>query len=113
MAKVRSSTVTYRAAPASTRKNPADPLRAKIFANGRSQAVRLPKSMRFSCSEVFIRQDGNHVILEPIPEQPVDAKGWPIGFWTEMDRLREGLDWDGFNIEDDPIPEPIRPWDAD
>lgn len=30
---------------------------AKIFTNGRSQAVRLPASFRFSTSEVFIRRD--------------------------------------------------------
>ena len=113
MKKVRSSTVAYRGAPQSTLSKSADPLRAKIFANGRSQAVRLPKSMRFSCSEVLIRREGDAVIMVPIPEQPVDAKGWPIGFWKEMDRLREGLNLDEFQIEDDPIPEPIRPWDDD
>lgn len=113
MAKVRSSTVAYRAKPTSTRSKAADPLRAKIFANGRSQAVRLPKSMRFTCSEVLIRREGNAVIMEPISDQPVDAKGWPIGFWKEMDRLREGLNLDEFQIEDDPIPEPMRPWEDD
>lgn len=30
---------------------------AKIFINGRSQAVRLPAAYRFDCSEVFIRKD--------------------------------------------------------
>ena len=30
---------------------------AKIFMNGRSQAVRLPASYRFDAKEVFIRQD--------------------------------------------------------
>lgn len=30
---------------------------AKIFINGRSQAVRLPAAYRFNCSEVFIRKD--------------------------------------------------------
>jgi len=28
---------------------------AKIFKNGRSQAVRLPKEFRFDCDEVFIQ----------------------------------------------------------
>ena len=31
--------------------------KAKIFSNGRSQAVRLPAAYRFEASEVFIRQD--------------------------------------------------------
>lgn len=30
---------------------------AKIFTNGRSQAVRLPAAYRFDTKEVFIRQD--------------------------------------------------------
>jgi antitoxin VapB len=30
---------------------------AKIFINGRSQAVRLPAAFRFDTKEVFIRQD--------------------------------------------------------
>ena len=38
---------------------------AKIFENGRSQAVRLPKQYRFSGSEVFIRKLGDVVMLIP------------------------------------------------
>ena len=38
---------------------------AKIFINGRSQAVRLPKDFRFSGSDVFINKIGNIVILIP------------------------------------------------
>jgi antitoxin VapB len=38
---------------------------AKIFWNGRSQAVRLPKAYRFAGSEVSIRREGDKVILEP------------------------------------------------
>jgi antitoxin VapB len=30
---------------------------AKLFTNGRSQAVRLPAAFRFEAQEVFIRQD--------------------------------------------------------
>jgi antitoxin VapB len=38
---------------------------AKIFINGRSQAVRLPKEFRFSGNDVFIKKIGNIVILIP------------------------------------------------
>ena len=41
---------------------------AKLFTTGRSQAVRLPKEFRFAGSEVFIRQEGDQVILSPKPE---------------------------------------------
>lgn len=30
---------------------------AKLFMNGRSQAVRLPVNFRFDCDEVYIRKD--------------------------------------------------------
>jgi len=38
---------------------------AKLFANGQSQAVRLPKEYRFSGDEVYIRKIGNTVMLFP------------------------------------------------
>ena len=53
---------------------------AKVFANGRSQAVRLPKAFRFATKEVSVRREGESVILEPIK-----APAWPRGFW---DRVR-------------------------
>ena len=38
---------------------------AKIFQNGQSQAVRLPKEFRFEDNEVFIKKSGNVVQLIP------------------------------------------------
>jgi antitoxin VapB len=38
---------------------------AKIFINGRSQAVRLPKDFRFSGEDVYIKKVGKIVILIP------------------------------------------------
>ena len=40
---------------------------AKIFMNNRSQAVRLPKEFQFNTSEVFIRRQGDDVILSARP----------------------------------------------
>ena len=40
---------------------------AKIFMNNRSQAVRLPKEFQFNTAEVFIRKNGEDVILSPRP----------------------------------------------
>ena len=53
---------------------------AKLFQNGRSQAVRLPKAFRFKGTEVKIRKEGNTVILEPL-EHTV----WPMEFWDVFD----------------------------
>jgi virulence-associated protein VagC len=49
---------------------------AKLFNNGRSQAVRLPKEFRFKGNEVRIRKQGDKVILEPMKNSE-----WPDGFW--------------------------------
>ena len=38
---------------------------AKVFENGRSQAVRLPKEYRFSEDEVFVNKVGEIVMLIP------------------------------------------------
>jgi antitoxin VapB len=38
---------------------------AKIFQNGRSQAVRLPKEFRFEGTDVLIKRVGNAVVLLP------------------------------------------------
>ena len=38
---------------------------AKIFSNGGSQAVRLPKNCRFDSDEVLVNRIGNVVILMP------------------------------------------------
>ena len=40
--------------------------KAKIFKNGQSQAVRLPQEFRFKDKEVYIKHEGNLVILMPI-----------------------------------------------
>lgn len=48
---------------------------AKIFKNGRSQAVRLPAEFRFNTDEVFIRRDekSGDIILS---EKDMRQKSW-------------------------------------
>ena len=43
------------------------PRTARVFLTNRSQAVRLPKEYQFSTAEVFIRREGEDVILSPRP----------------------------------------------
>jgi len=38
---------------------------AKVFENGRSQAIRLPKECRFTSDEVMVNKIGDIVILLP------------------------------------------------
>lgn len=53
---------------------------AKLFRNGRSQAVRLPREFRFEGDEVRIRQVGDGVLLEPVIS---DVRKW----FAELDRF--------------------------
>jgi len=59
-------------------------LRAKLFHNGGSQAVRLPKECRFPDEdrEVLARRDGRRVILESVDEWPSELVAC-LGAWNE------------------------------
>ncbi len=54
---------------------------AKLFKNGRSQAVRLPKEMQFAGNEVFIKKVGDHVELRQKPKTwaEIFERIWAIG----------------------------------
>ncbi|HEY1678036.1 MAG TPA: type II toxin-antitoxin system VapB family antitoxin [Candidatus Sulfotelmatobacter sp.] len=56
---------------------------AKLFRNGRSQAVRLPAEFRFPGSEVYVRRDPatGDVILSRRPDS-----------WEDFFQLAESLD---------------------
>lgn len=43
---------------------------AKLFQNGSSQAVRLPREFRFTGDKVRIRRVGKSVVLEPLADDP-------------------------------------------
>jgi antitoxin VapB len=70
------------AAKAVTKKNDTH---AKLFWNGRSQAVRLPKEFRFEGDRVRVRRMGAGVLLEPLP--PGDEESVEEWF-ARIDALR-------------------------
>lgn len=55
---------------------------AKLFKNGQSQAVRLPKEFRFEGNEVFIKKVGQAVVLLP-HEHPWQSLIDSLGEFTE------------------------------
>jgi antitoxin VapB len=68
---------------------------AKVFMTNRSQAVRLPKEFQFKTKEVFIRKQGDEVILSP---RPTD--------WSEYFATRQLASEDFMkNVEDLPVQE--------
>ena len=73
---------------------------ARLFLNGRSQAVRLPKEYQFSGENVYIQRVGDAVILFPVDKE------WEVfmhglnnfssdfmseGRLQDMDQNREGI----------------------
>jgi antitoxin VapB len=70
---------------------------AKLFTNGRSQAVRLPRAFRFPGTEVKIRRLGLGVLIEPVE---IDVDGW----FEALDRFEDPFMAEG---RDQP-PTPIR-----
>lgn len=69
---------------------------AKIFINGRSQAVRLPAEYRFDTSEVYIRRDPvtGDVILSSRPSdweglfEALEAADFPEDFLSPEERAQ-------------------------
>ncbi len=39
--------------------------KTKVFKSGNSYAVRLPKEFRFNCDTVYIKKEGNRIVLIP------------------------------------------------
>ena len=84
---------------------------AKLFMNGRSQAVRLPAEFRFQGDEVAIRRDPvtGEVILSPLNKSFAD-------WLEEHDRLLAGMtdeerkDLDGFMADRDQGEDVERDW---
>lgn len=77
---------------------------AKLFINGRSQAVRLPAAYRFKVKEVFIRQDPEtgDVILSRKPDTwdsffaALKGAKAPDDFMGQADRAQPDQDRDPF-----------------
>ena len=53
---------------------------AKLFKNGRSQAVRLPREFRFDGDRVRVRRAGRGVLVEPVV---TDVAAW----FAELNRF--------------------------
>ena len=76
---------------------------AKLFANGGSQAVRLPAKFRFADAKaVYIRRDAisGDLILSAKP---------PQSDWASFFALREGTDEVADFMQDRPLNEPLTP----
>lgn len=85
--------------------NEALPSRAKVFWNGRSQAIRLPKALRVASPEVVVYKLGRRIVIEE-PNVEVDELGWPLGFWDLFGALEPDFDVGDRSVpheRDDPL----------
>ncbi len=75
--------------------------RARLFRNGRNQAVRIPREFELPGQEVILRKDGDRLILEPV--KPPDRQSL-----AELFASWETLDEELPEIDDPPVqPEDI------
>jgi antitoxin VapB len=70
------------------------PQKARVFKNGRSQAVRIPAEYRLNSSEVYIRRDeqtGDLILSQSNPTswdrvfKALDEAGFPDAFMADRD----------------------------
>ncbi len=60
----------------------------RVFKSGNSQAVRLPREFRLDVEEVFIRKEGNSIVITPRPAT------WD-GFMENCERLSDDFSVSG------------------
>ena len=68
----------------------------KLFKNGRSQAVRIPREFELPGDEAIMRKEGERLIIEAAPPRSLRA------VLAELTPIQEG-----FPPIDDPAPEPL------
>jgi antitoxin VapB len=69
----------------------------KLFTNGRSQAVRIPREFELPGDTACIRREGNRLIIEPAPTKAL------LALLAGLKPIAEA-----FPDMDDPAPEPVK-----
>lgn len=68
----------------------------RLFRNGRSQAVRIPRDFQLPGQEAIIRKEGDRLIIEPAKPRSL------LALLATLDPIDEDID-----PIDDPAPEPV------
>ena len=68
----------------------------KLFKNGRSQAIRIPRAFELPGEDAIIRKEGNKLIIETPPPRSL------LALLAMLDPIDES-----FDPFDDPAPEPV------
>ncbi len=72
----------------------------RVFQSGNSQAVRLPREFRLDEEEVFIRKEGNTILITPRP------KTWE-GFLQGCEPLSDDFSTEGAALPKDTERKPL------
>ena len=56
---------------------------ARLFRNGRNQAIRIPREFELAGDEVIIHKDGNRLIVEPVRAKS-DALAKLLASWKPL-----------------------------
>lgn len=75
------------------------PKTAKIFRNGRNQAIRIPVEMSFDTDTVILEKHGSTLVVKPQRHAS----------WSEYFDDVSTILPDDFEIPEDPPPEPVDP----
>jgi antitoxin VapB len=70
---------------------PMIPSVAKVFMNGRSQAIRLPKEFRVNTNEVYIAREDGRIVIYPKPE--------PFSSREEVNEFFSSIHYPDFELE--------------
>lgn len=68
----------------------------KLFKNGRSQAVRIPREFELPGDDAIMRKEGSRIIIEPAPQTSL------LGLLATLSPIEED-----FGSIDDGLPEPV------
>ena len=68
----------------------------RLFRNGRSQAVRIPRDFQLPGEDALIRKEGDRLIIEPAKPRSL------LALLATLDPIDEDID-----PIDDPAPEPV------
>ena len=82
---------------------------AKLFRNGRSQAVRLPKEFRFEGEEVYVRREGKSVVLSPKASRKAADKAGRAEEWKDFFDALDSFDPTFRFVRDQPRQQQKRP----
>jgi antitoxin VapB len=71
--------------------------RARLFRNGRNQAVRIPRELELPGTQALIRKENGNLVIEPLPKPSL----------VELLRSWEPIEGE-IGPVDDPPPEPVE-----